>query len=307
MTQSFSHLMSPGQIGCMKLRNRIIMPPMIKNYATPDGFVTRQLIDHYAARAKGGAGLLIIEASYVHNTGRCWRQGIAIDDDHCILGLANLVDAVKLWGSKIAIQLVHGGRQAQAIITKKPTIAPSAVTYPNAESMPREITLQEIAEMIEAFAQSARRAKEAGFDAIELHGAHGYLISQFFSPNTNRRTDKYGGDLKGRATFALEVIQRTRALVGPDYPIIIRLNGEDTVEGGLTVADSRKLAQILEKAGVNALHISIGTSEANQDIRTLGTSGTYLSPRGHLVDYAAQIKKLVKIPVITVSSLTPEM
>jgi len=233
MAQKFDRLLSPGAIGKLKVRNRIVMPPMVRNYATTDGIATRQQIDHYAARARGGVGLVIVEATFVHPAGKGWHQGLGIHDDKCIPGLSSLAEAVKEWGSKIAIQLHHAGRQTATSITGMPIVAPSAIPCPVMGGLPRELTTEEVAELVEAFAQAAGRAKQAGFDAVEMHGAHGYLVSQFLSPNTNRRTDKYGGDINGRMTFALEIVQRARKLVGNDFPIIVRMNGEDFVDGGL--------------------------------------------------------------------------
>jgi 2,4-dienoyl-CoA reductase-like NADH-dependent reductase (Old Yellow Enzyme family)/thioredoxin reductase len=291
----------------MKIKNRIVMPPMVRNFATTDGAITQSLIDHYAARAKGGAGLIIVEASYVQPSGRVWHQGIGIDDDRHIPGLGALTDAVKHWGSKIEIQLVHGGRQSTTAVSKLPVVAPSAVPCPVTGSFPRELSTQEVSDLIESFAQAARRAKIAGFDGVELHGAHGYLLNQFFSAHVNRRTDKYGGNLKGRATIAIETIQRIRQLVGDSYPITIRINGRDNVPNGQTIEDAVTLAKMLEAAGVAAIHVSVGMAEANLDPRNVPTAATMFSPHGHLIDFAAQIKKAVKIPVITVGGITPEM
>jgi 2,4-dienoyl-CoA reductase-like NADH-dependent reductase (Old Yellow Enzyme family)/thioredoxin reductase len=307
MSSNYVHLLSPGNIGTMRLKNRIVMPPMVRNFATTDGVITQSLIDHYAARAKGGAGLIIVEASYVQASGRVWHQGIGIDDDRHIPGLGSLTDAVKQWGSKIQIQLVHGGRQSTSAVSKLPVVAPSAVPCPVTGSFPRELSMQEVADLIEAFAQAARRAKIAGFDGVELHGAHGYIMSQFFSAHVNRRGDKYGGDLKGRATIAIETIQRIHQLVGDSYPVTIRINGRDNVPNGQTIEDAVGLAKILEAAGVAAIHVSAGMSEANLDPRNVPTAATMLSPRGHMIEFAAQIKKAVNVPVITVGSITPEM
>lgn len=307
MANDYAHLLSQGTIGTIKIRNRIVMPPMVRNFATPDGIATRQLIDHYAARARGGAGLIIVEATYVHPSGRVWYQGLGIDDDRCIPGLGQLTDAIKQWGSKIEIQLVHGGRQSTTSVSRLPVVAPSAIPCPVTGSFPRELTTPEVADLVEAFAQAARRAKTAGFDGVELHGAHGYLLSQFFSAHVNRRTDKYGGDLKGRAIIAVEIIQRIKQLVGDDFPVTIRINGRDNVPGGQTIEDAVSLAKILETAGAAAIHVTVGMAEANADPRNVATAATMLSPRGHLLDFAAQIKSAIKIPVIAVGSITPEM
>jgi len=307
MRSKYGHLLSPGNIGTMKVKNRIVMSPMVRNFATTDGAITQSLIDHYAARAKGGAGLIIVEASYVHPSGRVWHQGIGIDDDRHIPGLGALTDALKHWGSKVEIQLVHGGRQSTTAVSKLPVVAPSAVPCPVTGSFPRELSTQEVADLIEAFAQAARRAKIAGFDGVELHGAHGYLMSQFFSAHVNRRGDKYGGDIKGRATIAVETIQRIRQLVGDSYPVTIRINGRDNVPNGQTIEDAVALAEILEAAGFAAIHVTVGMAEANLDPRNVATAATMLSPHGHLIEFAAQVKKAVEIPVIAVGGITPEM
>ncbi len=307
MSSNYRHLLSPGNIGTMKLRNRIVMSPMVRNYATTDGAISQLLIDHYATRAKGGAGLIILEASYVHPSGRVWHQGIGIDDDRHIPGLGALTHAVKQWGSKIEIQLVHGGRQSTTAVSKLPVVAPSAVPCPVTGSLPRELATQEVADLIEAFAQAARRAKISGFDGVELHGAHGYLMSQFFSAHVNRRGDKYGGDIKGRAAIAVETIQRIRQLAGDSYPVTIRINARDNVPNGQTIEDAVALARILEAAGFAALHVSVGMAEAAMDPRNVATAATMLSPHGHLIDFAARIKNAVKIPVITVGGITPEL
>jgi 2,4-dienoyl-CoA reductase-like NADH-dependent reductase (Old Yellow Enzyme family)/thioredoxin reductase len=309
MTQKFQRLLSPGAIGKLKIRNRIVLPPMVRNYATPDGFVTRQLIDSYAARARGGVGLVIVEATFVHPGGKGWPQGLGIHHDKCIPGLADLVEAVKGWGGKIAIQLHHAGRETASSITGMPLVAPSAIPCPIFGEVPRELTTEEVVELVEAFAQAAVRAKHAGFDAVEMHMAHGYLINQFLSPNTNRRTDKYGGDINGRMAFVLGIVQRTRELVGDDFPVLVRMNGEDFVENGLELDESKQAAQKLQVAGVAALDVSAGTYEGMLDPRGINVAGLtpMYFPRGQLVKYAEQIKSVVNLPVITIGAITPEM
>ncbi|MDD4860404.1 MAG: FAD-dependent oxidoreductase, partial [Dehalococcoidales bacterium] len=305
MPAKFENLLSPGFMGTMKLRNRVVLPPMVRNYATIDGIITKRLVDHYAARAKGGAGLIIVESSLVHLSGKAWHQGIGIYDDRCIPGLADLAEAVKSWGCKISIQLTHSGRRnTLGILVAAPSAIPSRLTL----NMPRELTIAEIAELVEAYAQAARRAKQAGFDAVEMHGAHGYLINQFLSPVANKRTDKYGGDINGRTTFVREIIKRTKELCGNSYPIMVRINGEDFAEGGNKIEDTVEIAKILEAAGVAALDIGAGMSEPRSDPGKTRPS-TIISaygPRGLFVPYAAQVKSAVKIPVIAVGGITPE-
>lgn len=292
----------------MKLRNRIVMPPMVRNLASPDGIITRQLIDHYIARARGGVGLAIVEATFIDPAGKISYQQLGIHDDKCVPSLSDLAGAVKEWGSKIAIQLCHAGRQTTTSITGGlPVVAPSAIPCPVTGGLPRELTTEEVGEVVESFAQAARRAKQAGFDAVEIHAAHGYILNQFLSPNTNRRTDKYGGDINGRMTIVLEIVRRTRELVGNNYPIMVRLNAVDLVDGGLELSESSLVAQKLETVGVDALDISLGTYENRLNPRVTSTQSSLYEPKGHEVGYAEQIKKVVSLPVITVGAITPEM
>ena len=307
MAKKFEKLLSPGTIGTMEIRNRIVMAPMHTDYASPEGIVTRQIIDYYAARARGGAGLVIVESTLVHPSGKHNPQELGIYDDKCTRGLGDLAEAVKGWGSKIAIQLNHAGRQARTAYTGMPIVAPSAVPCLATGGLPRELTLDEILELIEAYAQAARRAKQAGFDAVEIHASHGYLVSQFLSPNINRRTDKYGGDINGRAAFLLETIARIRELVGNDYPILVRLNAEDFADGGLTIDDSKKVARMLEAAGLNGLDVSANTHESRLNPRVITDAASMYEPRGQMVSRAEQFKKIVSVPVIVAGALTPEM
>ena len=309
MSNDFDMLLGPGIIGKVETRNRIVLSPMVRNYATPEGFVTRQLIDHYASLARGGIGLIIVEATFVERSGKGFYQQLGIHDNRCITGLNELVDAVKEYGSRVSIQLHHAGRQTDIATSGMAVVAPSPIPCPVSEGSPKELTIGEINKLVEAFAQAARRAKQAGFDAVELHGAHGYLVNQFLSPNTNQRTDKYGGNLEGRATFLLEIISRTRELVGKDFAVTARINADDYVAGGMTITECQELARILEKVGIDALNITAGTYECMLDDRItspFGMISTY-APRGQLIALAEQVKEVVNIPIITVGAITPEI
>ncbi|MBE0480350.1 MAG: FAD-dependent oxidoreductase [Dehalococcoidia bacterium] len=309
MVRQFEKLLAAGTIGKMRTRNRIVMGPMVRNYATEDGFVTGQLVDHYTTHARGGAGLIIVEATFVDPAGRGFHRQLGIHSDRCLPGLNRLAEAIKEWGARAAIQLHHAGRQTSPEVTGMQVVAPSSVPCPVSMSIPRELTTQDVMELVETFARAALRARTAGFDAVELHGAHGYIVSQFLSQNTNRRVDKYGGDLDGRATFAVEILQKIKALAGKDFPVIVRINGEDLVEFGLEAEESQQLAVRLQRAGADALDISAGTYECLLNPRItspFGMAPTY-APRGELVTYAEHVKRVVGIPVITVGSITPEM
>ena len=309
LSNDFEVLLSPSMIGKVETRNRIVLPPMVRNYATPEGFVTRQLIDHYASLARGGVGLVIVEATFIHPSGKGFYQQLGIHDDRCITGLNELAEAVKEYGSRISIQLHHAGRQTDIATSGMAVVAPSPIPCSVSGGSPKELTISEINQLVEAFAQAARRAKQAGFDAVELHGAHGYLVSQFLSPNTNQRTDKYGGSLERRATFLLEIIRRTRELVGRDFAVTARINADDYVAGGMTLSECKELARILERASIDALNITAGIYESMLDDRITSTFGmiSIYAPRGQLVTLAQQVKKATSIPIITVGAITPEI
>lgn len=306
MAKKLERILSPGTLGTMKLRNRIVLAPMIRNYATPEGLSTRQLIDHYSALSKGGVGLIIVEAAFVHPGGKGFHNQLGIHHDKCMTGLAALAEVAHDWGGKIAVQLHHAGRQTASAITGSQVVAPSAVQSPGLD-VPAELTLAECAELAEAFGLAARRARQAGFDAVELHGAHGYLIGQFLSPYTNRRADKYGGNLKGRMTFLKEVVERVKQLAGSNYPIIVRINADDLLEKGIKIDESKQVARRLQELGVDAIHVSVGTYESELDPAVVGYSSSMFSARGHIVPLAAQIKETVSIPVIAVCAVTPEL
>ncbi|MDN5362492.1 MAG: hypothetical protein PWP70_1539, partial [Moorella sp. (in: firmicutes)] len=290
-------------IGKMQLKNRMVMPPMETNYAYGDGSVTGRLVAYHEERARGGVSLIIVEASYVHITGKGFKNGLGIYSDRLIPGLRRLVEAVHAHGAKIAIQLFHGGRQAHSELTGQPLLAPSPIPDPTVGEIPKELTKDEINMLVKAFAEAARRAKTAGFDAIEIHGAHGYLLDEFLSPFSNKRADEYGGSLENRMRFPLEVVRAVRQAVGPEFPIIYRMSADEKVPGGLTLDETKVVAQRLEQEGINALHVSAGVyASAPWVIQPM-----YL-PRGCLVDLAQGIKSVVKIPVIAVGRINdPEV
>ncbi|MGB9858626.1 MAG: NADH:flavin oxidoreductase, partial [Moorellaceae bacterium] len=233
--KKFALLSGPIKIGRLELKNRMVMPPMVTNYAYTDGSVTPRLIAYHTERAKGGVGLIIVEATYVHPSGKGFKNQLGIYSDRLLPGLRRLVDAVHAQGAKIAIQLYHGGRQTTSAVTGQPIVAPSALPCATIGEVPKELTKEEIASLVRAFAEAARRAKAAGFDAVEVHGAHGYLINEFLSPLANKRTDEYGGSLENRMRFPLEVVRAVRQAVGPDYPVLYRLSADEKISGGLTL------------------------------------------------------------------------
>jgi len=296
----FKKLFEPVQIGSMKLKNRIVMPPMVTNYATAEGGVTERLKAYHAARARGGVGLIIVEASYVHPNGKGFSHQLGLYKDDLIPGLRGLVDAVHAHGARIAIQLYHGGRQTSSRVTGSPIVAPSPLPWAEGQEVPRQLTAEEIHALAEAFGEAARRAKEAGFDAVEVHGAHGYLINEFLSPHSNRRSDAYGGTSENRMRFPLEVVARVREKVGPGFPVIYRLSAVEFVPDGLTLEDTTAFARKLVEAGVDAIHVSAGIHASSAWIIQ-----PMAIPQGCLVEYAAAIREAIgaRIPVIAVGRI----
>jgi 2,4-dienoyl-CoA reductase-like NADH-dependent reductase (Old Yellow Enzyme family)/thioredoxin reductase len=282
------------------LKNRLVCPPMVRNYGTERGFVTQRSIDHYQTIAKGGVGLIIVEATCVDAPrGRGWDYGLVLDDDAFIEGFAKLADAIHPHGSKVAVQLHHAGSGTDIRTTHMPQFGPTG-----GPSFVQELTLEGIAEVVRKFAKAAGRAKKAGLDGVEIHMAHKYLIAQFLSSATNRRQDFYGGSPENRAKFALEVLKAVRESVGRDFPVWCRINGQELgIENGITVEEAQALAVRLEKAGADALHVS-----ASGAGKYLGYNGGVMcDPPGNLVPLAASIKQVVHIPVIAVGKLNLQL
>ncbi|MBN1107108.1 MAG: FAD-dependent oxidoreductase [Deltaproteobacteria bacterium] len=287
----FPYLFSPIAIRSMALRNRIVMTAMHLGY-TPTGEVTERLIAFYRARAKGGAGLIIVGGCPVDEYGGMLGM-IGLNDDRFIPGLVRLTRAVKAEGASIAAQLYQAGRYTHSVMIggRKP-ISASAVRSRLTGETPRALDLEEIPRVQESFAAAALRARKSGFDAVEILGSAGYLISQFLSPVTNLREDRYGGSLENRMRFGLEVVQRVRDAVGPDYPVMMRLAGNEFMPGGNTNREACIFAAELEKAGVDLFDVTGGWHETR--VPQLST----FVPRSAFVYLAQGIKKAVSVPVI---------
>ena len=289
-------LFQPVNIGKMELKNRLVVPPMGSGFSAPDGTVTDRLIEYHEARARGGFGLIIVEVTAIDPLGKGSPIQLGIWDDKFMPGLRRLVDRIHAAGAKIAIQLHHAGRETFSFsLGGQQAVAPSPFPDPIIREVPRELTVEEIKSLVEAYAQGARRAKESGFDAVELHGAHGYLIAQFMSAYANKRTDEYGGDLEGFLRFPLDIVHRARELVGPDYPILFRISADEAVPEGRTIDESVVVAKRLVEAGVDALHVSVGVYESSH----LTSAPPAMEP-GFNADAAATIKQAVSVPVIAV-------
>ncbi|MFC1916812.1 FAD-dependent oxidoreductase [Chloroflexota bacterium] len=294
----FRKLFEPARIGQMELRNRIVMPPMVTRYSSEQGYVTERTKNYYEARAMGGAALLIVEATYVHLCGKVFSNQLSIDNDESIPGLSGLVQAIHRHGAKAAIQLHHGGRNAKSELSQMQPIAPSPLASLGGE-VPKGLSVDEIAEIVACFAEAALRAKQAGFDGVEIHGAHGYLIDQFLSCSSNKRQDAYGGDLPNRARFLTEVIKAIREAVGRGYPVWCRINGKEYGEEGTSLEEAQEIARMAQDASADAIHVSASGPTAPINL----TSPTFVS--AVILDLAEGIKKVVTVPVIAVGRITP--
>ncbi len=295
----FTKLFEPISIGTMQVRNRIVMAPVATRFNTPDGAVTQRVIDSYAERAKGGVGLIIVEATTVDwPVGKVGSCPLRLDSDKYIHGFRDLVEAVHAHGAKVAIQLQHVGGQTNLRNTEgAQPVAPSVVRFPRGDT-PRALTIAEIQHIEEEFADSILRAKTAGFDAVQIHGAHGYLVTQFHSPFFNKRTDIYGGSFENRMRFALELIEAAREKVGRDFPIIFRFSADEHITGGIQLEEAKRMAVRLEEAGIDAIDVSAGVHAARPWIFP-----TMHMPRGCSVHLAGGIKDVVSVPVIVVGRL----
>lgn len=294
-------LMEPIRIGNRVLRNRIVMPPLETRLSDPDGAGNKMLADHYAARAKGGAAMVIVENNFIdQKASRSAYMQSSMSSGHHIAGKYLVSQAIKAEGAVAIIQLGHGGRQAKVGVSGYHPVAPSAVPYAGVTPIP--LTVEDIIEIEGAFASAAVRAKDAGFDGVEIHGAHGYLITQFLSPLTNKRDDEYGGTADKRGNFARNIIHKTRAAVGKDFIIGFRMSGAEYVDGGLTIEESIAFAKTIEK-DVDYLHVSAGNYNS---MATYMIASLYVE-QAPIVALATAMKKAVQIPVITVGAINPEL
>lgn len=306
---TFPLLFSPGAIGTLELKNRIVMAPMGTCLAEVTGAASRRLIDYYAERAKGGAGLIIVENTLIDS-----RRGIQIvnqlriDEYKFVPQLFELTEAVHSWGAKIALQINSAGAGMRPHLS--PDISPVGPSSVDLDFQPlaiRELTVAEIGEIVAEFGSAARLAKLAGFDAVEIHGAHGYLIAQFLSPYTNKRSDAYGGSSERRMRFCLEVVEEVRKGVGSEYPLLFRLSADEFLgDAGLTIADTTAIAKRLEEAGIDAIDISAGNLNMRGScVRTIPSA---FVQDGHLMGHAAKMKEAVGIPVLVAGKIRgPEL
>lgn len=294
----FSHLFSPLRIGNLEVPNRFVVPALTTNFAETNGDVGDRLINYLEARAAGGFGLIVTENLGVHASGRVMpRMGMA-DTDERIPHLAHLAKAVKSHGALLFGQVSHAGRQTRSKITAQPLLAPSPIPCPLNREMPLELTEEQIEMLVDAFAAAAFRLQQAGFDGVEIHGAHGYLVAAFLSNYANKRSDDFGGSLENRMRFLLKIIALIRQKCGPDFPICVRLSVEEFVADGLTSYETCKIAGALEAAGVQAISASVGTYESFNRLSMITGED-----EGRWLPLAHRVKQVVSIPVMGVGRL----
>jgi len=298
-------LLTPARIGPVEIKNRIVMPPMTTRTADDEGFVTGDCIAYYLARVQGGTGLITVEMASPEKAGRHRRREVGIYDDRFIPGLKRLVDAIHGGGAKASIQLGHAGGHTRIDICGETPIAPSAIPHPVYETtfetiVPREMTKARIEETIAAHVAAALRARTAGFDCVEIHAAHGYLISQFHAPFENRRNDEYGGTLANRARFGLDVLRAVKSAV-PDIAVVYRLSVEDFFPGGLPFSEGCQIAIWAAAAGADALHITAGHYRSRPSAQVVLPPMSFSDAT--FLDYAADVKKRVAVPIIAVGRL----
>ena len=291
-----AHLLESLKAGSLELANRLVMPPMATEKSDVGGRISQALIDYYREKSRGGyISLIIIEHSFIRQDGKASEFQLSAASDSVVDGLKQLAEVIQQNGSKAVLQINHAGSAASKEVTGLTPLAPSAIPNPRTENMPRELAPDEIADVIGAFQAAAQRAKEAGFDGVEVHSAHGFLLNQFFSPLTNRRKDQYGGDVLNRIKIHLQVIEAVKEAAGQDFPVLLRLGASDYMPGGTTIEDSVAAAKEFEKAGVNILDISGGFC---------GYTVPGLTDQGFFSPLTEAIKEAVSIPVILTGGIT---
>ena len=301
----YSHLFKPFKVRNLVIPNRILMAPMGNNLSGTEGIVTPRTRAYYLERARGGVGMIITEAVAVNLTGRHRAGSLCLFDSSHEDGMHRLVEDIHQAGSKVAIQLNHAGRLVDPKVSGGRIVGPSEIPAISGKTLPKALSIGEIQQTVSDFARAARKALLLGFDAVEIHGAHGYLIHQFFSPRSNQRDDRYGRNLKGRMRFALEIAKFVRESVGDHIPTIFRISAEEYEEGGYSLAEAISLGRALRGAGVDMLHVSAGTTERPQS--SLYVIQPQALPEGCLIQYAERFRKEVGPPVIGVGRIaSPE-
>lgn len=290
-----SILFTPIKIGPVKIPNRFVRSATHDFMAEKDGSITDKQVLLFKHLSKGEVGLIITGHAYVNPRGKASPYQIGVDADKSIEGLKKITNAVHAYPSRIFLQLSHAGRQTKPKLCQGTPQSPSAVYEPIFKVVPKEMSSQEIHQVIEDFIKASRRAKQAGFDGVQLHVAHGYLLSSFISPHTNRRQDKWGGTLANRLRVVVEIIKGIKGLFGQEFPLTVKLNSTDFLPQGLKLKESVKIAVELEREGIDGIEVSGGTAEAGQGSVWKGLRSE--DQEGYFVQNAARIKSAISIPV----------
>ncbi len=296
-----SILFQPANVGSLELKNRLIRSATCEWMAAEDGKATLTLASFYNELAQGGVGLIISGHLYVRADGQTSPGQVGIHEEGFVLPLMSLADAVHREDSKIVGQINHSGRQANPELTGESPLAPSALPTDPEGQPPRELKGAEIIDLVMAYGQAARRVKQASFDGVQLHGAHGFLINQFLSPYTNRRSDNWGGSFENRLNFLGAVSSEVRAQVGPDFPVWIKLGVQDFVEGGLSLSDGLEIVRRLEGLGLDALEISGGISGDRYTSVRKGIKSP--EDEAYFLPWAREARKATKLPIILVGGM----
>ena len=291
-------LFSNFSIKDLQLKNRIVMPALASFLIEDDGSISNDTVEHYRRRAGGGPAMIIMEAHAVSPEGVVSAHQARIYDDRFIEGLSKIAAVMKSEGAVPAIQIHHGGRQTSIKVIKRKPLAPSPIPCPAIRGDVEPLTIHGIHEIVQKFGDAAERAKQAGFELIEIHGAHGYLINQFLSKVSNIREDEYGGDTVGRSRFALEIIEEIRRRIGPEFPLSFKISAQEFVPEGLTVTESIEILKLLAKAGVDVVQVSAGN-----DITPEWICQPMFMKKACLAESAAQVKKALNIPVMAVGRI----
>lgn len=299
MTVKFEAMYTPVQIGPVTIKNRFVVPPMGNNFANGDGTLSERSIRYYEERANGGFGLVTVEATVVDQTAKGGPKKPCLYEDGVIESFAKAADAVHAAGGKISVQLQHAGPEGNARVAGYPIKAASAIASHVGKDIPQEMTREEVYDLIERYGDAAVRAKKAGFDCVEVHMAHGYLVSSFISQRTNKRVDEFGGNFENRMRLSRLIIENIRKKAGSDLAVICRINCSDDVLGGISVQDAAAVAAYLESCGADALHVSRAVH-----IRDEFMWAPTCVHGGFNADYVTEIKKAVDIPIIMVGRFT---
>jgi len=292
------YLFTPYKIKNIELKNRIVIPPLASFLIDPGGAITDAAVEHYMRRAAGGPAMVILEACAVSPEGVVSANQARIDDDRLLEGLARIAAAIASEGAIPAIQIHHAGRQTSPKVIGRRPVAPSPLACPAIRGAVDPLSVEGIHEIVQKFVDAAVRAREAGFELLEIHGAHGYLINQFLSNYSNIREDRYGGNTARRTRFAVEIIRRIRERLGPDYPISFKISAQEFVPGGLTVPESIEILKILVDAGIDVVQVSAGNDSTPEWI-----CQPMFMQKACLADSARQIKQALDIPVMAVGRI----